>query len=33
VDDELHIRGVIDWGFSVIVPLHAFLTPAVDFWS
>lgn len=24
VDDELHIRGVIDWEFSVTVPRHAF---------
>lgn len=28
VDDELHIRGVIDWEFSVTVPRHAFLPPS-----
>lgn len=28
VDNELHIRGVIDWEFSVAVPRHAFLPPS-----
>lgn len=28
VDDELHIRGVIDWEFSFTVPWHAFLPPS-----
>lgn len=28
VDDKLHIRGVIDWEFSVTVPRHAFLPPS-----
>lgn len=28
VDDELRIRGVIDWEFSVTVPRHAFLPPS-----
>jgi len=28
VDDELHIRGVIDWEFSVTVPRHVFLPPS-----
>ena len=28
VDDELHIRGIIDWEFSVTVPQHAFLPPS-----
>lgn len=27
VDDELHVRGVIDWEFSATVPRHAFLPP------
>ncbi|KAG8418520.1 hypothetical protein J3459_012390 [Metarhizium acridum] len=27
VDDELRIRGVIDWEFSATVPRHAFLPP------
>ncbi|CZS91556.1 uncharacterized protein RCO7_07034 [Rhynchosporium graminicola] len=28
VDDELHIRGIIDWEFSVTVPRHFFLPPS-----
>lgn len=28
VDEELHIRGVIDWEFSFTVPQHAFLPPS-----
>lgn len=28
VDDELHIRDVIDWEYSVTVPTHAVLPPS-----
>lgn len=28
MDDELHIRGIIDWEFSVTVPQHFFLPPS-----